>query len=278
MTSKRYLQFVKHQKVSKYINITGLGRRQDPANLITDRYQGDIRQICLDLAEEITARNSNPAAELFAADKKIQDMLKRKILLADSISEISVARFISKYLPESHGLFLGNSMPIRDFDMYADFSHTPVSVGSNRGASGIDGTLATAVGFAAGCHLPVTLVLGDLAMLHDLNSLALLKRAKQPLVIVVINNNGGGIFSFLSIAGYKDVFEKYFATPTDVDFKPAAAMFDLGYARPASNQELVDTYQEAVRKSKSVLIEVASDRQKNLEFHTKIQQDILKIL
>ena len=85
-----------------------------------------------------------------------------------------------------NGLFIGNSMPIRDMDMYATWAHVSSNQGtvpdgngcpvaSNRGASGIDGVLSTAAGFAAGLKRPVTLVVGDVSFLHDINGLNLLR-------------------------------------------------------------------------------------------------------
>ena len=115
-----------------------------------------------------------------------------------------------------NGLFIGNSMPIRDMDMYATWcqqSHAEASssystaspqqshtatwqasqggvqygvgapVGSNRGASGIDGVLSTAAGFAAGLKRPTTLLVGDVSFLHDVNGLNLLRTGQtQPAV------------------------------------------------------------------------------------------------
>ena len=95
-------------------------------------------------------------------------------------------------------------------DMYASVEGSNVEVSANRGASGIDGTIASACGFAVGLNKPVTLLLGDLAFLHDLNSLAMLKQLSKPFVIVILNNDGGGIFSFLPIAEFPKQFEKFF--------------------------------------------------------------------
>lgn len=101
-----------------------------------------------------------------------------------------------------HGLFIGNSMPIRDMDMYASWhsssslqsSPSPSQgqvpagggcpVGSNRGASGIDGVLSTAAGFAAGLKRPVTLVVGDVSFLHDINGLNLLRTGDFQAVVL----------------------------------------------------------------------------------------------
>ena len=82
---------------------------------------------------------------------------------------------VAQHVPAESGLFLASSLPVREVDMYADHKGKSVVVGANRGASGIDGTVASACGFAAGLGRPVTLLTGDLALLYDLNSLAMLK-------------------------------------------------------------------------------------------------------
>jgi len=107
----------------------------------------------------------------------------------------------------------------------APFAGAPV--GANRGASGIDGVLSSAAGFAAGLRSPATLVVGDLSFLHDTNGLALLRGGGggggdgggEPLTVVVVNNGGGGIFSFLPVASAVDreSFERLWATPQHAD-------------------------------------------------------------
>ena len=103
------------------------------------------------------------------------------------------ARIVSEEIPERAALFLGNSMPIRDMDMYASPSGKTVSVAANRGASGIDGNIAAAVGHAGALNALVTVMLGDLAVLHDLNSLALVRQAAVPVVIVALAGYGEAI-------------------------------------------------------------------------------------
>jgi 2-succinyl-5-enolpyruvyl-6-hydroxy-3-cyclohexene-1-carboxylate synthase len=117
-------------------------------------------------------------------------------------------------------------------------------------------------------------VLGDLALLHDINSLALVTKSAFPLVIIVINNNGGGIFSFLPIADFSDIFEEYFGTPHGVRFKAAAEMFAIDYAAPETHCEFVRAYRTAGKASKSTLIEVTTNRQENYRLHRTLQQNI----
>ncbi len=96
-------------------------------------------------------------------------------------------------------------------------------IGANRGASGIDGVLSTAAGFAEGLARPVTLVVGDLSFLHDVNGLGLLRggEMRPPLTVVLVNNAGGGIFSFLPVAGSvpQEVFTQLWATPQNADLE-----------------------------------------------------------
>jgi 2-succinyl-5-enolpyruvyl-6-hydroxy-3-cyclohexene-1-carboxylate synthase len=159
-------------------------------------------------------------------------------------------------------------MPIRDLDTYAAADGAPVPVAANRGASGIDGTVATASGFARGLGGPATLLIGDLALLHDLNSLVMLRDLR--VVVVVLNNDGGGIFSFLPVSRYKEFFEPYFGTPQGVDFEPAAAMFGLGYERPGTTNEFMEVYRAACARDGSTLIEVRTDRKENVALHREL--------
>ena len=93
---------------------------------------------------------------------------------------------------------------------------------------------------------PVTLLIGDLALLHDLNSLAMLRDV--PVVVVVLNNDGGGIFSFLPVAEHKEFFEPYFGTPQGVGFGPAAEMFGLDYEQPGTTDEFLEAYRRCLRE------------------------------
>ena len=98
-------------------------------------------------------------------------------------------------------------MPVRDLDTFFTATDKEIYVHANRGVSGIDGTVSTALGVAATTERPVTLIIGDLSFYHDLNSLFIAKHYDINLTIVLINNNGGGIFSFLPQAKEEKHFE-----------------------------------------------------------------------
>ena len=122
------------------------------------------------------------------------------------------------------------------------------------------------------------LVLGDLALIHDLNSLSQLGMNNQQIIIIVINNSGGGIFSFLPVSDYTDVFEPYFGTAHSITFDQAAQMFGVEYANPNTDNELLNTYKTYSANKKSVLIEVTTNRVENSALHRKIQHSIISNL
>jgi 2-succinyl-5-enolpyruvyl-6-hydroxy-3-cyclohexene-1-carboxylate synthase len=163
-------------------------------------------------------------------------------------------------------------------DMYGDAAPSPIRVAGNRGASGIDGTLATAVGFARGLNQPVTAVLGDMALLHDLSSFSLIERLPQAFVLIAINNHGGGIFSFLPVADFPQICEPFFSTAHRLEFSGIAAMFHLPYHRIETNAALVRRYRQAVSGKGPVMIEITTDRGQNVALHRHLQQTIASAL
>jgi 2-succinyl-5-enolpyruvyl-6-hydroxy-3-cyclohexene-1-carboxylate synthase len=195
------------------------------------------------------------------------------------VNEISAPRIVSSLAGNEHALFISNSMPARDMDMYAaPVSKEPVRCALNRGVSGIDGIISTAAGFSAGLGRPVTLLIGDISFLHDLNSLSLLGHPWNTVIVIVLNNHGGGIFSFLPIASQTDRLDECFATPQEFSIESAARTFGLGYACPETNGDFASYYTEALENRKSIIIEVSSDRQENLRLHRTLQAGISEIL
>jgi len=175
--------------------------------------------------------------------------------LAESFSELAAARIVSEEIPPSMALLPGNSLSIRLMDMFARSRFGNACV-TNRGASGIDGLLATACGFVRRYPTGMTLLLGDLSLLHDLNSLALAARSPGPLVIVVLNNDGGGIFNLLPAKEQGEWFKTLFQLPHGLNFQQAAAQFGVRYACPCSAPALRTEYVEACARQGCTLIEL----------------------
>jgi len=174
--------------------------------------------------------------------------IEAQVSTLTSLSEPGCARAILQHCATFEcSLFVSNSMPIRDLDMFGGLCGQ-INIACNRGASGIDGILSSGIGFAIGCRRPTYILIGDVAFLHDLNALHTLKSLASvntaytmscpPISIVVLNNYGGGIFQFLPIARYADLVNPLFTTPHDVGFQHAAGMFGLQYCCPGTSEEL----------------------------------------
>ena len=202
---------------------------------------------------------------------------------------LSISQTLSESQPLDLSLFLSNSMPIRDAEAFlyptnqdAESYRKPFDVGVNRGASGIDGIISSAAGFADSTDRPTTLVIGDVAALHDINSLHAIRtgskvaQAKRihPLTTILLNNNGGGIFSFLPIAKHgSDVsFEEFFGTPTSsFSFEAGAAAFDIPFKKVSNSTSFREAYADALNSSEASLIEVeVAPREANVEVHQEI--------
>jgi 2-succinyl-5-enolpyruvyl-6-hydroxy-3-cyclohexene-1-carboxylate synthase len=267
--SKRLEKFVADNRPTPYVVVRENPFRLDPGHRVTYSVETDVVEFCATLGGVAEPpRDGGWLASWRDVSGEIARSLDLLLPETGDLTEPLVARLISRHASEGHALVVANSMPIRDLDTFAAPDGAPLPVAANRGASGIDGTVATAAGFVRGTGEPVTLVIGDLALLHDLNSLAMLR--DLPVTTIVLNNDGGGIFSFLPVAGHRKFFEPYFGTPQSVTFKPAASMFGLGYERPRTAAEFIGAYQTASTCGGSTLIEVKTDREENLALHREL--------
>jgi 2-succinyl-5-enolpyruvyl-6-hydroxy-3-cyclohexene-1-carboxylate synthase len=149
-----------------------------------------------------------------------------------------------------------------------------VKVLSNRGTNGIDGVVSTAVGVALATGATVTLLIGDIACVHDSNGLWGLMNRNVDVRIVVTNNDGGSIFSFLPQASIvsHEVFETLYGTPHGVSFSHLAAAHGVPYARATTASELVTE----MTKSGPRLIEVPLDRSVNVDQHNDINASVVR--
>jgi len=277
--SKRLLEFIERAAPANYILVNESPDCLDPARRVTDKIVCGIVAFCESLRARVSYSTANSCFSRWQAGNGVaRKIISSECESASEITEAAVARHISRRLADNTGLFLASSMPVRDLDIFGDVSDNAVAVAANRGASGIDGTIASATGFAAGLDRPVTLLIGDLAFLHDLNSLALLHKISPPVAVVVLNNDGGGIFQHLPVAGLPDVFEKYFITPHGLTFAHAAEMFDLPYCRVNDMESLEEAYELSQQSANSSIIEISLDRGRSLSFYRSVQTEIVKVL
>lgn len=221
-TSNIALDFIKDAKGTKIL-INEFGDYKDPSGTTKSIISQNPSEF---LHVAISLLNKKSAPEITEWLNKIRNLeinteqiKKGKIFNADFPFEGRIIPELIKCIPPNSNLVISNSMPVRDLDFFASPTRKKINVFSNRGASGIDGVISTAAGIAAQSKKQTYLVIGDLAFLHDVNGLNILRNNKIPLKIILINNNGGGIFKMLPIANYNKFFREYFQTPQSVNFK-----------------------------------------------------------
>ncbi len=272
-TSKRLLNYLEGSNIF-YFSVKETPERIDPNNQVSCELQANVKAVCQELKTCEIIQNEQWLASWQRWDRHIGNSIPKLLDGEASLSEPAVSHQLSKLLPSSHALLLANSLSIREMEMFASTGHFTGNIFANRGSSGIDGLLATAAGYESGSKSPVTTLIGDLAFLHDLNSLQLIKATKKPIIIVVINNDGGGIFSFLSISQESDVFEPFFGTPHGLTLEHAASMFDISYVKPTDMDEFTSVYIEATKQKESIIIELNTDRKENHQFHKRIFKNL----
>jgi 2-succinyl-5-enolpyruvyl-6-hydroxy-3-cyclohexene-1-carboxylate synthase len=224
------------------------------------------------------------------------------VLAEDGLSEPAVAAELGVLLPAQATLFVASSMPVRDIETFWPVRPDPPRVLCNRGANGIDGTVSAAFGAAAHGHGPVVLLIGDVALAHDLGGLLAATRLALKLTVVLLDNAGGGIFDFLGVSrasmalqpdagagagtsagggphadgstaagAGEDIYTRHIATPTGLDFAKAAALYGLAHERAATTSELRAALERALSPaSGSTIVQVQSDRARNVELHRRV--------
>jgi 2-succinyl-5-enolpyruvyl-6-hydroxy-3-cyclohexene-1-carboxylate synthase len=279
------------------------GAWQDPASLLNDSLALEPAGTLGRLAGQTTllqlARGAGAddwLARWRSADERAAEAIVG-VLAEDQLSEPALAAELGVLLPATATLFVASSMPVRDIETFWPVRADPPRVLCNRGASGIDGTVSAAFGAAAHCPGPVVLLIGDVALAHDIGGLLAATRLGLKLTIVLLDNGGGGIFDFLAVSsasmahapdasaggpraaerpaevrvGHDDIYSRHIATPTGLDFAQAAALYGLEHQRIATVVELRAALERALTPAVgSMIVHVQTERTRNVELHRRI--------
>jgi 2-succinyl-5-enolpyruvyl-6-hydroxy-3-cyclohexene-1-carboxylate synthase len=161
---------------------------------------------------------------LYAKDRAVGANLLT-LFEGEPFSEPALVRALSRRIPENSLVYVGNSLPIREWDLAATTERVH-AIEANRGVNGIDGQLASFLGLARAGAVENWAIVGDLTALYDLAAPWALIQARPELLVrlVVINNGGGKIFSRIF---KNDLFENRH----HLNFEHWARMWNLEYVR-----------------------------------------------
>lgn len=235
----------------------------DPLGTATHLLRADPREVLARLESmlpEVSAGRRAWLSRLREEESLAASAWSAAVEPSERLDEGAVVRAVRSALPEGAWLHVGNSNPVRDLDLFgASARRAPLRVSHQRGASGIDGLVAGALGLClAEPESPVLCLLGDVSLLHDLGSLHLAGRLAPRLCVLVVNNDGGRIFEQLPLARREELrepFRSFFLTPQGTHFGAAAQHAGARYVLARSARALEGALASWVSEGGLLLLE-----------------------
>ena len=269
--SKFIMQFITKSQPNAYIVVDENPMFRDATGVSTHFIQATIGE----WLREVDVRDNRLEAEYLAEWQDADDLALEYIehYTDGAIDEGAMVSLLLDFIPEGSDIFVSSSMPIRDVDTFLIKTTRDIRVFANRGANGIDGVVSTAMGFSQVNKRETYLLIGDLAFLHDVNGLIASRYQECNITIIVMNNDGGGIFSYLPQATVEEHYENLFATPTALEFRDIAHMYNMEYVRVEEINDLFPKFAMA-KKRPLRLLEIFTDREGNVFAHRALWQRI----
>jgi 2-succinyl-5-enolpyruvyl-6-hydroxy-3-cyclohexene-1-carboxylate synthase len=248
----------------------------DPARHASLRLEADPASLARALLKRIESREGSAwQREWQEADRIARGAVDHLVDSWEEPFEGRVARDLAACLPDGATLVVGSSMPARDLDGYMR-PRLGIRVLGNRGASGIDGFVSTALGVAASGASTFALM-GDLTLLHDASGFLWSAGRGHDAVFVVPNNDGGAIFSFLEQRRLPE-FADLFVTPHGLDLSRVATGAGARHALVERGADLGPTVIGASGSGGVWIVEVPSDRDLNVARHLEVDAAVASAL
>jgi len=289
-TSKPLRAWLAGLRAVRQVALDPEGAWQDPDAVLSESIALEARAALAAAIDAVNGAEDEWLALWRSADERAAEAI-RAMLDAHDLTEPMVAAELGVLLPPASTLFVSSSMPVRDIESFWPAREDPPRVLCNRGANGIDGVVSSAFGAAAASEGPAVLLLGDVALAHDIGGLLAAGRLGLALVIVLLDNRGGGIFDFLPVARAKlarlpdprgrdgeDIYTRHVATPTGLDFAAAAGLYELAYERARDVQDFRGALERALATDGATLIHVLGERERNAQLHGELWEAVARAL
>ena len=282
LVSKSLKLFLREQRPGAHWHVQPWGDAPDTFQALTQVVRMAPAAFLRELAERVaTLEESQDDPGYGPTWRRLQAEARARtqdFLEAAPFGEFQAVQRVLQALPPGSHLQLGNSMPVRYANLVGRLPGMAFRrVDANRGVSGIDGTVSTAVGAALALQETgrlVTLLVGDLAFFYDRNGLWH-HHLPANLRIVLLNNHGGGIFTMIPGPGQlaPEERERYFVTPQPLTARRTAADHGCEYVHCRSGQELAERlpafFQESARPR---ILEIETDREVNTQVYTQFKE------
>nr|WP_314472498.1 2-succinyl-5-enolpyruvyl-6-hydroxy-3-cyclohexene-1-carboxylic-acid synthase [uncultured Capnocytophaga sp.] len=263
VVSKKIKQFLRSYQPAYHYNVD-LHKDYNSYFCLTAHFKADINTFLREVTPNLVSVPSTYQQQWLKVKNEIQQT-HLEYINQIPFSDLKVYSEVFKSIPNDHIVQISNSSAIR----YAQLmkAHPSWKVFCNRGTSGIDGSMSTAIGAAVGCASPTVFITGDLSFFYDSNALWN-KYIPQDFRIILLNNQGGGIFRILPGDKTDPNFEYFFETPHKLTAEHFCEMYNINYQLATNITDLQRKISDFYEKS---------DVPKLLEVHTprKINDKVL---
>ena len=263
VVSKKIKQFLRSYKPTYHYNVD-LHKGYDSYFCLTTYFKADINTFLREVTPNLINVSSTYQQQWLEIKNEIQQ-IHLEYINQIPFSDLKVYSEVFKNIPNDYIVQISNSSAIR----YAQLikAHPSWKVFCNRGTSGIDGSMSTAIGAAVGSASPTVFITGDLSFFYDSNALWN-KYIPQNFRVILLNNQGGGIFRILPGDKTDSNFEYFFETPHKLTAEHFCKMYNINYQSATNLTDLQRKIGEFYEKS---------DVPKLLEVHTprKINDKVL---
>lgn len=265
-TSSPLSTYLERAAAGIHVHIREDGVWADDLHLTHQYIQADPAAVCRSVSERIGAPSDLCWAEAFIAlENQIWTTMDSALGQIPFFDGRAIRDALAA-LPDDTIVLAGNSLPVRHVDVFDRPDERALAIFGNRGASGIDGNVSTALGLAAATGKQVVAFLGDITFYHDMNGLLAVRQNNlSDVTFIVTNNNGGGIFHRLPVAAHEPPFKALFLTPHDLTFEHTAALYGLRYTAVTGQSDLNAAMATLADQAGTNLIEIKTDSAADLQ-------------
>ncbi len=270
--SKQLKMFLRAANSVQHWHVDSAGRPVDNYLALSQIISTSAGSFLKALSSQTKQQTSSYAGRCLKRENHIRNTHAR--LLKDfPAGDLTVFGILLEQLPPQSVVHIGNSSAIR-YTQYFD-TRSDIEYYGNRGVSGIDGCLSTAVGCTLGTKSIVTAIIGDISFLYDSNAL-FNNHIPGNLKIIVINNGGGDIFRILDTKGLINKVEEYFTTPVKVDMSALCQAYGISYFRCDIKKSVIKSIKNMYKEPKTALLEIITSDVNNAkllhDYLTKIKE------
>lgn len=272
--SKSTKNFLKRNKPKYHWHIQSSGLIGDTYQSLTDIIDVNPEYFFKEITNRITKIENKKYQSLWLeSENSSLDKLTNFMNNTEQFNEFKSIYMVINKIPDNSLFQIANSMTIRYIN-YISLNNSSVIINSNRGTSGIDGSISTAVGACIATGKITTLITGDLSFFYDRNGLWN-NQLPNNLRIIVMNNHGGGIFRLIDGPAKLPELDDYFETVNKLNIENTAKDFDLEYFKANSYQQIEQILTNFFEKSdKSKILEIETNSKINFEVFEKFKSII----